>query len=116
MSLAHRFTDVSGVYRTVPQTVTMLLLSVIRDLPVSVLVTSFALASLALPTVRTAELTPTTFKESTANGLWFVEHFSPHCSHCRNFAPTWEKLVVDMEKETPSVSLAQVNCLLYGGA
>ncbi|EDR04936.1 protein disulfide isomerase [Laccaria bicolor S238N-H82] len=92
----------------------MLLLSVIRDLPVSVLVTSFALASLALPTVRTAELTPNTFKESTANGLWFVEHFSPHCSHCRNFAPTWEKLVVDMEKETPSVNLAQVNCLLYG--
>ena len=93
----------------------MFLLSVIRDLPLSVLVTSFALASLALPTVRTAELTPDTFKESTAKGLWFVEHFSPHCSHCRNFAPTWDKLVVDMEKETPSVNLAQVNCMLYGG-
>jgi thioredoxin domain-containing protein 5 len=62
------------------------------------------------------ELTPANFKDSTSNGLWFIEYFSPRCPHCRKFAPTWEKLVQECETEIPSVHLAQVNCAMYGGA
>lgn len=82
----------------------------------SALVTSLALAALALPAVKTAELTPDNFGSSVAKGLWFIEHYSPYCGHCRAFAPTWEKLVKEAETEFPTVSLAQVNCVLHGGA
>jgi thiol-disulfide isomerase/thioredoxin len=61
------------------------------------------------------QLTPDTFKQSVADGNWFVEHFSPSCPHCRLFALTWEQLVLDAKVEFPSVNLAQVNCTLYGG-
>jgi hypothetical protein len=46
----------------------------------------------------------------------FIEHFSPYCRHCRNFEPTWNR-VVDKFEKTPEVGvhLAQVNCALNGG-
>jgi hypothetical protein len=66
--------------------------------------------------VQLQALTPSNFKDSTSNGLWLIEYYSPRCPHCRNFEPTWEKLVQDCEAEIPSVHLAQVNCLMYGGA
>jgi thiol-disulfide isomerase/thioredoxin len=46
-------------------------------------------------------------------GLRFVEHFSPYCHHCRQFAPTWDELVDDYAGSL--VNLAQVNCAIYGG-
>lgn len=47
----------------------------------------------------------------------FVEHFSPYCTHCKHFAPTWEKLVEHYESmESPGVHLAQVDCAANGGA
>ncbi|KAH9065077.1 thioredoxin-domain-containing protein [Lactarius deliciosus] len=57
---------------------------------------SFLVASLAvaLP-VQSAEpklLSPDTFGETVASGYWFVEHFSPYCHHCREFASTWDAL------------------------
>ncbi len=47
----------------------------------------------------------------------FVEHFSPYCTHCKHFAPTWEKLTEHYESmESPGVHLAQVDCAANGGA
>ncbi|KAF8655196.1 hypothetical protein AX16_003228 [Volvariella volvacea WC 439] len=71
------------------------------------------LTSAALPIVST-ELTPTNFKQITAHGTWFVEHFSPWCHHCKAFAPTWEKLVEEVKVLQLPVELAQVNCASYG--
>ncbi|KAI7355164.1 thioredoxin-like protein [Hortaea werneckii] len=38
------------------------------------------------------ELTGDTLEESVAKGYWLVEFFSPYCSHCKHFAPTWQTL------------------------
>jgi Thioredoxin len=46
----------------------------------------------------------------------FIEHYSPYCHHCRDFAPTWTKLVEDIGSlEDPGISFAQVNCATHGG-
>ena len=46
----------------------------------------------------------------------FIEHFSPYCHHCLNFAPTWTQLVEETEKKAdPGIRLAQVNCAVHGG-
>ncbi|KXN90554.1 Thioredoxin domain-containing protein 5 [Leucoagaricus sp. SymC.cos] len=83
------------------------------ELPLSLLVTALALVSSAAG-VQLQQLTPANFEESTGKGLWFVEHFSPYCVHCRRFAPTWEKLVEACATEIPSVHLAQVDCSVHG--
>lgn len=90
----------------------MLLLAALRNLPVSLFISSLALASSALP-VHTIALTPENFHQSVSEGVWFIEHFSPYCSHCRDFAPTWAKLVEENESD---VQMAQVNCAVHGGA
>ncbi|EKM82138.1 hypothetical protein AGABI1DRAFT_55318 [Agaricus bisporus var. burnettii JB137-S8] len=77
------------------------------------LLTTLALV-ISVASVQLQELKPNNFKESTSKGLWFIEYYSPHCGHCRRFAPTWEKLVEAAETEIPSVHLAQVNCAAYG--
>ena len=44
-----------------------------------------------------------------------IENFSPYCGHCREFAPTWAKLVSETKAQSdPGISLAQVNCIVYG--
>ncbi|KAJ3544178.1 hypothetical protein NMY22_g2872 [Coprinellus aureogranulatus] len=80
------------------------------------LVTSLALVALALPTAsgKSTDLTPDNFQSSVSNGFWFVEHFSPYCSHCIAFAPTWDKLAKEAETELPHVGLGQVNCVVHG--
>lgn len=47
----------------------------------------------------------------------FIEFFSPQCSHCIKFAPTWEELVVAKTKQWGPYGffMAQVNCLAQGG-
>lgn len=83
----------------------------------SALVTSLAWVALALPLAggKSVDLNPANFKPTIAKGLWFVESFSPHCHHCIAFAPTWEQLTKDAEKELPTVNFGQVNCVMYGG-
>lgn len=96
-------------------TIPMRLLASLTRLPLSLLITSFALTCSSLP-VRSASLTPDNFKSTIAKGVWLIEHFSPYCPHCRAFAPTWEKLAEENEKAVdPGVRLAQVNCAVHGG-
>ncbi|CDO70352.1 hypothetical protein BN946_scf184613.g2 [Trametes cinnabarina] len=88
-------------------------------LPFSLLASSVILASSALP-VESSEtellvLTPDNFDATIADGVWFIEHFSPYCGHCRRFAPTWKQLVEETEaKPDPGIHLAQVNCAVHG--
>ncbi|CAK5272120.1 unnamed protein product, partial [Mycena citricolor] len=91
-------------------------LRAMRGLPISLLLILFALACAALP-VQTAQLkpplTPDNFHSTIAKGVWFIEHFSPYCGHCRAFAPTWERLV-EYSESSKGVSLAQVDCSVHG--
>ncbi|EIW81988.1 thioredoxin-domain-containing protein [Coniophora puteana RWD-64-598 SS2] len=81
----------------------------------SALVAVLALQAAAAPVAANTILTPANFKDTIANGVWFVEHFSPYCPHCRHFAPTWDTLVQHYASELdPGVSLAQVDCSLNG--
>ncbi|KAI0829211.1 thioredoxin-domain-containing protein [Trametes gibbosa] len=88
-------------------------------LPFSLLVSSVILASAALPVVSSETellvLTPDNFDTTVSDGVWFIEHFSPYCGHCRHFAPTWKQLVDQTEsKADPGIHLAQVNCAVHG--
>ncbi|TBU43982.1 thioredoxin-domain-containing protein [Dichomitus squalens] len=88
-------------------------------LPFSLLVSSLILACTALP-VQSSQtellvLTPDNFQSTIAHGVWFIEHFSPYCHHCKAFAPTWTELVEANEKKAdPGIHLAQVNCAVHG--
>ncbi|PPQ84087.1 hypothetical protein CVT26_013160, partial [Gymnopilus dilepis] len=64
-------------------------------------------------TTTGAELTPAHFHPSIAQGLWFVEHFSPYCGHFKHFKPTWEQLVREGEAEMPGVRMGTVDCVMH---
>jgi thiol-disulfide isomerase/thioredoxin len=90
-------------------------LSTLKELPWPLFITSFALTSFALP-ARSTSLTSENFKSTISKGVWFIQHFSPYCSHCQSFAPTWKKLVEANEKAVePGIRLAEVNCAVNGG-
>ncbi|KAI8333502.1 thioredoxin-like protein, partial [Choanephora cucurbitarum] len=40
---------------------------------------------------ETTELRPDNIKKHISTGTWLIEHFSPYCPHCQNFAPHWKK-------------------------
>ncbi|KAG2069761.1 thioredoxin-domain-containing protein [Suillus decipiens] len=84
-------------------------------LPLSLLTTWFVLQVAAAPAAGSQVLTPQDFKQTIADGVWFIEHFSPYCRHCRNFEPTWNRVVDNFEgKPHLGIHLAQVNCALNG--
>ncbi|KZT63979.1 thioredoxin-like protein [Daedalea quercina L-15889] len=94
-------------------------LASLLQLPSSLLAASFTLAIAALPVssdeVELLVLTPDNFEQTVAHGVWFIEHFSPYCGHCRNFLPTWEQLVKEnANMSDPGIHLAQVNCAVHG--
>nr|XP_033802076.1 dnaJ homolog subfamily C member 10 [Geotrypetes seraphini]XP_033802077.1 dnaJ homolog subfamily C member 10 [Geotrypetes seraphini]XP_033802079.1 dnaJ homolog subfamily C member 10 [Geotrypetes seraphini] len=39
--------------------------------------------------------------------LWFVNFYSPHCSHCHDLAPTWRKFAKEMDG---LIRIGAVNC------
>ncbi|KAI9474330.1 thioredoxin-like protein [Zychaea mexicana] len=57
------------------------------------------------------ELTGIDFDSTTQRGLWFVNHFSPFCPHCRQFAPTWQQLANEHET-LENFHFAKVDCTL----
>ncbi|KAJ2714799.1 hypothetical protein H4R19_001541 [Coemansia spiralis] len=61
---------------------------------------------------KTHVLTQANFADKTATGTWLVKHFSPRCKHCRNFQPTWEKVVGDraVDLAVRGVHFAEVDC------
>ncbi|KAL4075556.1 thioredoxin-like protein [Scleroderma citrinum] len=83
--------------------------------PLSLFVAALAIQAAAAPVTASKVLTPDNFQETIAEGVWFIEYFSPYCPHCRHFVPTWNDLVEHFEKQAdPGVHLAQVNCALNG--
>lgn len=56
------------------------------------------------------------FNSELKSGLHIVEFFSPHCSHCKALAPTWEKTWDTFYEEGQglNITFSQVNCLLSG--
>lgn len=59
-----------------------------RDEPAAPLGTTFNGINVPPPT----ELSGDKIDEAIASGNWLVEFFSPYCSHCTAFAPTWQTL------------------------
>ncbi|TFK56291.1 thioredoxin-domain-containing protein [Heliocybe sulcata] len=92
----------------------MRLSAVLSRLPL--FVASLALAAAApVESVELTVLTPSNFRSTVSQGVWLIEHFSPYCHHCRDFAPTWTQLVEQTEKKAdPGIHLAQVNCAVNG--
>ncbi|KAJ7691806.1 thioredoxin-like protein [Mycena rosella] len=81
-------------------------------LPVSI-ITCFALASAARaahPLFIGSPLTRDNFKSTIAKGIWFVEHLTPHCNHCRTFTSTW----IHLTEQSEGMQLAQVDCNANG--
>ncbi|CAA7270749.1 unnamed protein product [Cyclocybe aegerita] len=84
------------------------------NLPKSLICSSFLFLTAAVPVSAGIELTMDNFPTTVDKGLWFIEHFSPYCGHCKHFKPTWDQLAKDAEEEIPSVKLATVNCVTQG--
>ncbi|ODV82360.1 uncharacterized protein CANTADRAFT_4367 [Suhomyces tanzawaensis NRRL Y-17324] len=63
-----------------------------------------------------ALLTEDDFDTSTKEQLSFVEFYSPYCSHCKEFFPTWEKTYKEFHKELKKlkIQMRQVNCVESG--
>ncbi|KAI8150188.1 thioredoxin-like protein [Fennellomyces sp. T-0311] len=57
------------------------------------------------------DLTGGDFEATTRYGLWFVNHFSPFCPHCKRFAPTWQQLADEYES-LENFHFAKVDCTL----
>ncbi len=55
------------------------------------------------------ELTDDNFDSKTSKGTWFVKFYTPWCGHCKNLAPTWEELAVDV-KSDPVKNVAHIDC------
>ncbi|KAJ6495481.1 thioredoxin-like protein [Mycena sanguinolenta] len=55
-------------------------------------------------------LTDDTFHPTIAHGPWFIFYFTPWCQDCKEFAPTWEKLVAQQSALSTGVQFARVDC------
>ncbi|GAA5881113.1 hypothetical protein JCM3774_000876 [Rhodotorula dairenensis] len=86
---------------------------------VALLAASTAVTVTAAPIVATAgsQLTAKDWDQNVQRGgTWLVEHYSPYCSHCKTFAPTWKELV-DTYRDAAGAHdfhFAQVDCAANG--
>ncbi|KAI8983444.1 thioredoxin-like protein [Pilobolus umbonatus] len=62
------------------------------------------------------ELTSKNSPSLLRSGTWLVEHFSPSCRHCIDFAPTWDKITNDLEylQEESDFHFGSIDCLIQG--
>ncbi|OAV98360.1 hypothetical protein PTTG_04015 [Puccinia triticina 1-1 BBBD Race 1] len=61
------------------------------------------------------QLNENNFYSLTQHGLWFFELYSPFCSACKHFAPTWIELVDQMKQyEVEGLKMGQVDCVAQG--
>ncbi|CEH13463.1 Thioredoxin/protein disulfide isomerase [Ceraceosorus bombacis] len=61
------------------------------------------------------QLTASNWTESIKEGAWLIEFYSPYCSYCKTFLPTWDQLVSTkdhLRTDYPDApfTLAQVDC------
>ncbi|KAI8335863.1 thioredoxin-like protein [Chlamydoabsidia padenii] len=56
------------------------------------------------------------FDSLTQTGFWFVEHFSPYCHICRDFAPTWKALTEEQGElaQTHDIHFGTIDCSIHG--
>lgn len=47
------------------------------------------------------------------DGLYFIDHYSPYCSHCKALAPTFDRLAVQYASEG-SVKFVKLDCIANG--
>ncbi|ORZ02631.1 thioredoxin-like protein [Syncephalastrum racemosum] len=75
-----------------------------------------ALQWAAAAPVDIPELTASDFAATTEQGIWFVEHYSPYCPHCVQFAPEWQNLADAFEdlQETKGFFFGKVDCTVQG--
>ncbi|CAO3681405.1 unnamed protein product [Rhizopus stolonifer] len=62
------------------------------------------------------ELKSNTIDTHISSGQWLIEHFSPYCPHCINFAPTWKQLANDFDhlaKES-NFHFGTIDCTVQG--
>ncbi|ODV59748.1 protein disulfide isomerase EPS1 ASCRUDRAFT_71261 [Ascoidea rubescens DSM 1968] len=61
-------------------------------------------------------LTMKNFNSEMAQGIHFVEFYSPYCGHCQHLAPIWEETYQQFleQSKTLNVQMNQVNCAENG--
>ncbi|KAI8641483.1 thioredoxin-like protein [Parasitella parasitica] len=65
---------------------------------------------------KSVELNADNVSDSISSGTWLIEHFSPYCIHCRNFAPDWKKLSEDLDNlaEESNFHFGTIDCSTQG--
>jgi thiol-disulfide isomerase/thioredoxin len=92
----------------------MRLSSLIKQLPISLLI-SVLVASASAIVLRDSEIQQITSQEDfKTKDLLFVEFYSPTCPHCKKFAATWD-LLFNASLSMDGVGIARVDCSLSEG-
>ena len=86
-----------------------MLLNIIQVCCIVILISHSSLGSSVI------ELTDNSFVEEIAkHDLILVEFFAPWCGHCKNLAPEYSSAAAKLESTSPSIPLANVECVDAG--